>query len=120
MAFIIDYWYIVLACAAAIAVGCFGVYRFFQLPNEEQLNAVYEWLLWAVTEAEKNLGSGTGQLKLRSVYDLFVARFGWMARFIDFNTFSDMVDDALVDMRKMLATNTAVQEYVGVSTHDSQ
>ena len=111
---------IILTIIAACAVVGVTVYRFFQLPNEEQLNSLREWLLWAVTEAEKNLGSGTGRLKLRSVYDLFVARFGWLARFIDFDTFSDMVDDALEEMRDMLDTNEAVQTYVGVSAHDSE
>lgn len=117
MEFIINNWYVVLACVAVFAVGCFGVYRFFQKPTEEQLNAVYEWLLGAVIEAEKALGSGTGQLKLRQVYDLFLIRFPWVARVIPFAMFSDMVDDALEDMRELLETNVAVQEYVGVSDH---
>lgn len=117
MEFIMNNWYVALACAAIIAVGCFGVYRFFQKPTEEQLNAVYEWLLGAVIEAEKALGSGTGQLKLHRVYDLFLVRFPWVARIIPFNVFSDMVDDALEDMRELLEANVAVQDYVGVSDH---
>ena len=36
---------------------------------------VKEWLLWAVTQAEQYLGSGTGALKLRYVYDLAVEAF---------------------------------------------
>mgnify|MGYP003313205283 CR=1 FL=1 len=120
MEFFVNYWHIILAFVAICTVAGITIYRFFQLPNEEQLNSVREWLVWAVTEAEKNLGSGTGQLKLRSVYDLFVARFGWMAKFIDFDTFSDMVDDALIEMRVLLSANEAVQTYVGVNSHDGE
>ncbi|MFR6482019.1 MAG: hypothetical protein ACLUPD_10785 [Anaerotignum faecicola] len=46
----------------------------------EQREKVKEWLLLAVTEAEKELGSGTGQLKLRYVYDLFLRRFPAVAK----------------------------------------
>ena len=120
MEFFINYWYIILAFLATCAVLGVMVYRFFQLPTEEQLEAVYEWLVGAVTEAERALGSGTGQLKLRQVYDAFVIRFPWVARVITFDTFSDMVDEALIEMRKLLATNEAVQAYVGVSAHDGE
>lgn len=112
MEFIIDYWYIILAFVAVGAIGGIAVYRFAKLPTGEQFDKVREWLLWAVTEAEKDLGSGTGQLKLRQVYDLFVVRFPWLAKVVPFNTFSDLVDEALVDMRQMLKTNEAVQAHV--------
>ena len=82
------------------------------LPTEAQLAKVKEWLLWAVTEAEKDLGGGTGKLKLRQVYDLFVTRFPWLAKLVSFELFSDMVDEALEQMREMLDTNEAVKAFV--------
>ena len=66
-----------------------------------------------MTEAEKELGSGTGQLKLRQVYDLFVQRFPAVAAVISFDTFSGWVDEALEQMREMLEQNQNVQKYVG-------
>ena len=85
---------------------------FFRLPREDQLRKIKEWLLWAVTDAEREFGGGTGQIKLRSVYDMFVVRFPGMAKVISFSLFSELVDEALVRMRKMLAENAAAQEYV--------
>jgi len=69
------------------------------MPSDKQLNKVREWLLYAVTKAEKELGGGTGQIKLRYVYDMFVARFTWLARVISFEAFSMMVDEALERMK---------------------
>ena len=112
MNFIIENWYIILALAAVLGVAAWYVYRYFNLPSEAQLAKVREWLLWAVTEAEKELGGGTGKLKLRQVYDLFVTRFPWLARIVPFDRFSSMVDDALEDMREMLKTNQAVKAHV--------
>lgn len=112
MDFIINNWYIILALAAVLGVAAWYVYRYFNLPSEAQLAKVREWLLWAVTEAEKELGGGTGKLKLRQVYDLFVTRFPWLARIVPFDLFSSMVDDALEDMREMLKTNQAVKAHV--------
>jgi hypothetical protein len=80
------------------------------------MNAIREWLLMAVTEAEKELGDGTGQLKLRYVYDLFVTRFPWAAKVVSFSTFSALVDEALVEMREMLDKNAAVKMYVKEET----
>ena len=112
MNFIINNWYIILALAAVLGVAAWYVYRYFNLPSEAQLAKVREWLLWAVTEAEKELGGGTGKLKLRQVYDLFVTRFPWLARIVPFDLFSSMVDDALEDMREMLKNNQAVKAHV--------
>lgn len=112
MEFIFDNWYIILALVAILAAVGIAVYCYFDLPSEAQLAKVREWLLWAVTEAEKELGGGTGKLKLRQVYDLFVTRFPWLARIVPFDLFSDMVDDALDEMREMLKNNQAVKIHV--------
>ncbi len=113
MEFIINYWYIIVAIIAALVVAGVAIYRYFGLPSDAQLAKVREWLLWAVTEAEKELGGGTGKLKLRQVYDLFVTRFPWLAKIVSFELFSDMVDDALDEMREMLQNNKAVKQLVG-------
>lgn len=110
--FILENWYIILAFVAAFVVAVVAVYHFAKQPKSEQLKKVREWMLWAVIEAEKSLGSGTGKLKLRQVYDLFVARFPWVAKVISFETFSDMVDDALEEMRDMLKNDEAVAAYI--------
>lgn len=112
MEFFINNWYIFVAVAAVLC--CFGaaILRAFRTPTEEQLQQVREWLLWAVTQAEAELGGGTGQLKLRSVYDLFVQRFPWLAKVITFDTFKNLVDDALYEMRSMLAKNQKIHSLV--------
>lgn len=112
MEIIVNNWYIILALAAVLGMDTWYIYRYFNLPSEAQLAKVREWLLWAVTEAEKELGGGTGKLKLRQVYDLFVTRFPWLARIVPFDLFSSMVDDALEEMREMLKTNQAVKAHV--------
>lgn len=112
MDFLFSSWAIVIALVAVAVVVCLGVYRFFKMSTADQMDSVREWLLWAVTEAERELGGGTGKLKLRQVYDLFVVRFPWLVRMVSFDTFSVWVDEALEEMRVMLNTNDAVQEYV--------
>ena len=67
---------------------------------------------FAVTQAEKELGGGTGQIKLRYVYDMFVVKFPSLVKFISFETFSFMVDEALIKMRHLLQTNEKVEKYV--------
>lgn len=118
MNFITENWYIIIALAAVLGVSIAYVIR---LIRSKQLGKVREWLLWAVTGAEKELGNGTGRLKLRQVYDLFVVRFPWLVRVVSFKLFSEMVDDALEEMREMLENNKAVKALVngeGAGNHE--
>ena len=78
-----------------------------------QKNKVIEWLKWAVAEAEKLLGSGTGQLKLRQVYDWFVEKVPFVAAVVPFRVFSAWVDTALETMREWLGSNKNVAGYIG-------
>lgn len=78
-----------------------------------QKQKVKEWLKWAVSEAEKMLGSGTGQLKLRLVYDWFVEKFPVVSAVLPFKVFSAWVDTALETMRKWLDENKQLAGYIG-------
>jgi hypothetical protein len=77
-----------------------------------QKKNILEWLLKAVVEAEKELGSGTGQLKLRTVYDWFIEAFPVVSAFVPFSVFSAWVDVALETMEKLLKDNQQVKAYV--------
>ena len=112
MKYIVENWFVIVGLIAVCAAGGYAVYVFVKMPSDKQLNKVREWLLYAVTKAEKELGGGTGQTKLRYVYDMFVARFAWLARVISFEAFSMMVDEALERMKKMLESNKAMQTLV--------
>ena len=106
MKFIVENWFVIVAIAAVGGSIGYAIY------SDKQMNKVREWLLYAVTKAEKELGAGTGKLKLRYVYDMFVARFEWLAKVITFDMFSMMVDEALEQMRTMLDSNEAVQKLI--------
>lgn len=118
MKFITENWFMIVALTAVVAAGGYAVYTFAKMPSDKQMKKVREWLLYAVTKAEQKLGGGTGKIKLRYVYDMFVTRFTWIAKVIPFEVFSDMVDDALEEMRKMLEENKAVQELVNGKTDE--
>ena len=84
MKILIDYWYVIFAILALLAIAAVAVGRFY----------------------------GTGKLKLRQVYDAFLTKFPWLAPVITFEQFSGLVDDALEEMRKLLEDNKAVQQLV--------
>lgn len=105
-------WYLALTAVVMVVMAVVLVGSFVKLPTKEQIAKIKEWLLYAVTEAEKELGGGTGQLKLRQVYDLFVQRFPAVAAVVSFDTFSLWVDEALEQMREMLTKNENVAAYV--------
>ena len=108
--------WLVLIAAALTLIGAAVVvaHRFLEQPGEKQKEKIKEWLIWACIEAERGLQSGTGQLKLREVWNLFCAvpAFGWVARIISFDTFSGWVTEALSTVKRMLVENPRLASYV--------
>lgn len=103
--------YVIIIIVFAILIGVLG-FGFIKLGKEKQIKIISEWLLLAVIKAEKELGGGTGQVKLRFVYDLFLDKFKFAAMFISFAQFSGLVDMALITMKEMITNNNQVKEYI--------
>lgn len=80
----------------AVLVALVASYKVFGVDK------VQSWLLWAVTQAEGEFGSGTGKLKLAMVYDMFISKFPKLQAVIPYKLFSRLVDKALEAMREML------------------
>lgn len=102
----------IILALVIVAIICILIVWFLKLGKERQLKVITEWLLLAVIKAEKELGNGTGQVKLRFVYDLFIDKFRFASMFISFNQFSALVDSALVIMKEMISNNDQVKNYI--------
>ena len=117
---IIDNWALIIVALSALVVAISFVVNFFQKPTPEQIKQVKAWLLYAVSLAERELGSGTGKLKLRYVYDLFISKFEALSKMISFEQFSALVDEVLEDMKEMLKTNKDIQQYIGAEVKSEE
>lgn len=95
-------WYVVIFVILAVLGVTYGI----------MTGKVKEWLKFAVTEAEAYLGSGTGQLKLRQVYDWFIVQFPVFSKILPFFIFSKMVDGALEWLRYQLENNANIKALV--------
>lgn len=109
---IIEFWPALVGLIAGLIVIIFGIYKFVKKPRKEQLEKIKQWLLYAVTAAQKEFGGGTGQIKLRYVYDKFLTTFPAFVSIVSFELFSQLVDEALVKFREILENNNKVQEYI--------
>ena len=94
--------------------------RFLREPSEEKIKNIKEWLKWAVAKAEKELGSGTGQLKLRMVYDMAINKFPFIIKFVSFETFSKWVDEALDWMNYQLDINKNINSLITGGNNGSE
>ena len=109
---IVENWPIIVAFISGVIVCLLVAVRFSKEPTEAKIDMIKEWLLYAVTLAEKELGGGTGQIKLRYVWDMFIKTFPALAPVVSFELFSKLVDEALDQMRHLLETNCDVLYYV--------
>lgn len=112
MEFLISNWYVGIAIIAVLFILVVAVYVFIKTPSTKQIEKVKQWMLYAILTAEKELGSKTGRLKLSLVYGSFVSKFKWLSMIMSFEMFSQLVDECLEEMRKMLETNKAVARIV--------
>lgn len=92
---------------AAVAAGIVA-YLFINYPQK-----VKEWLVWACAQAELALGSKTGMLKLREVYDMFMTQYPIASKFIPFSVFKKWTEDSLIIFKEWLVNNAAAQELFG-------
>lgn len=112
MQWLIDNWTLLVVILGVFFVVYKYAKKFMGLPSDEQLKKVKEWLLYAVIEAEKTYSQGTGRLKLAATYAQFIKLFPNLVPLIPFELFSKMVDEVLVEMRKLLETNKDIEAYV--------
>ena len=118
MEWLANNWYLIVATIAVTSLLVYVVGRFIQEPSETKIKNLKEWLKWAVVQAEIALGSGTGQLKLRMVYNMAVDKFPFIAKFVTFEEFSAWVDEALEWMNKQLETNNSIKRLVNGGEKD--
>ena len=112
MYWLIENWFILVCFISVCLMIGIMIYKFLGLPTKEQIEKIKVWLLQAVVEAEKELGNGTGAIKLSKVYDMFIAKFPVTAKIITFEQFSKLVDVALDEMKEMLKTNKNVKRVI--------
>lgn len=74
--------------------------------------SIQKWLLYGVFMAESEWGSGTGKLKLHTVYDMFVTKYPIISKILPFAVFSLWVDEVLKEMKKTLEENQSINQLI--------
>lgn len=64
------------------------------------------------------MGGGTGEIKLRYVYDKFLIIFPKISLFISFELFKTLVDEALSKAEELLQENEKLKNYVEDNSKD--
>ena len=112
MEWITTHWYAIAIALILLGDAVVVFRKFSTLTKEQKYESIQGWLLQAVLWAEGEFGSGTGKLKLSSVYAEFCKQVPWLAKVVPFAKFSSWVDDALVEMKRLLEKNDAIADYV--------
>lgn len=65
------------------------------------------------------MGGGTGEIKLRYVYNKFLIIFPKISLFISFELFKTLVDEALSKAKELLQENEKLKNYVEDNSKDN-
>lgn len=112
MEFLINYWPMLIVAAAMLVMAIIFIIDFIQKSPKEKLESIKQWAIYACALAEAHLGSGTGQLKMRETYDMFLQRFPSLATYISYETYKETAEMALVEFKQMLSSNPNIQEMI--------
>ena len=112
IALLMEYWWLAIVILAILVIAFMFLITYINLPKSKKARKVKEWLLFAVVQAEKELGSGTGQLKLRYVYNLALSKFPIFIKLIPFELFSSFVDGALQQLENLIEDSEGVKKYI--------
>ena len=116
--FIIANWDFILLIVAAVAAVVFAIFK-------GNKSVVMHMLYALVTDAETQLGAGTGSLKLAAVIDLIYPKLpGIIKTFISNDTLVRWVEEALAAAKEAWAKNPALletyAETAGTDQNDAQ
>ena len=108
--YFVEHWAVLVGLTAVAYVLFNSFQKFVGLPKAMKSEVVQTWILYAIAEAEKEFGSGTGDIKLGKVYGDFAKTFPSLARVVSFEVFKSVVDDSLVALRAQLETEKIRQK----------
>lgn len=103
--FILQNWDLILGALAIIIVAVLAVVK-------QEKAVIFKMLYSLVTEAEKQYGSGTGELKLSSVIAQIYEKAPAAAKVIPVSTLQKWVEDALTAAKEKWAKNANVATYI--------
>ena len=112
MEFIINYWYLIITALAILVMAILFIVDFAKKSPKEKLESVKQWAIYACALAQAHLGSGTGQLKMRETYNMFLQTFPTLAQVISFDTYKNTAEMALTELKEMLKTNPNIQNAI--------
>lgn len=112
MKWIVENWSLLIVIVSIATVALVFMKRFGELPPQEQVYKVKQWLLYAVIEAEREFSGGMGVVKLRYVYNLFIKAFPSLTPLVPFDVFKIWVDEALEQMKHLIDTNKTINNYI--------
>lgn len=106
-------FYIIIGCLLFI----FLVFLFVAITKRTgflnfNLNSINQILFSLVTEAEKTLGSGTGQAKLAMVVALFYERYPMLSKWISPILLLKLIETAVSEMNNYVESNINMKKIV--------
>ena len=110
--FILNYWHLIITALAMIVIAIVFIIDFIKKSPKERMDSIKQWAIYACALAESHLGSGTGQLKMRETYDMFLEKFPSLAEVITYEKYKAIAETALIEFKEMLKTNPNIQNII--------
>lgn len=109
---VIENWVYFFCLIVLITLAVYAILEFLKLTPKQQMKKLQVALLYMVTEAEKEMGSETGRVKRSMVWEWLVKRFPVITLFLTEEKYDELLEQALIEFRKLLESNEKLYDYV--------
>ena len=109
---VIENWVNFFCLIVLMTLAVYTILEFLKLTPKQQMKKLQVALLYMVTEAEKEMGSETGRVKRSMVWEWLVKRFPVITLFLTEEKYDELLEQALIEFRKLLESNEKLYDYV--------
>ena len=109
---VIENWVYFFCLIVLMTLAVYTILEFLKLTPKQQMKKLQVALLYMVTEAEKEMGSETGRVKRSMVWEWLVKRFPVITLFLTEEKYDELLEQALIEFRKLLESNEKLYDYV--------
>ncbi len=103
---LIENWFVIVVFVCVLFVLLVHIIKLFIMEPEKRLSFIKDTIFSLVLMAEKELGSKTGEMKLKLVITTFYKKYPFIRLILSENKLIDVIEESVVEMKNILKKNS--------------
>ncbi len=102
---LVEYWFVIVVFVCVLFVLIVHIVKFLIMEPNKKLSFIKDTIFSLVLMAEKELGSKTGEAKLKLVITTFYKKYPFARFILPENKLIEVIEESVVEMKNILKKN---------------